>query len=124
MTHPFDTDVLVVGAGPVGMAAAIELGIRGHKVQLIERDPTRGPQPRAKTLNMRSLEHMRRWGIADAVRARSPLPVGYPTDIVFTTRLFGHHIATLPNIYFRGNVCAQDSRFSEPSEWITQYLVE
>jgi 2-polyprenyl-6-methoxyphenol hydroxylase-like FAD-dependent oxidoreductase len=119
-----DADVLIVGGGPVGLALALELGLRGDKVVLLERDAARGPQPRAKTLNMRSLEHFRRWGIADAVRATSPLPADLPTDIIFQTRLYGHHIATLPNIYFRGNRCADDARFSEPSEWIPQYLVE
>lgn len=122
--RPFDADILVIGAGPVGMALALELGLRGNRVCLVERDASRGPQPRAKTLNMRSLAHMRRWGIADAVRAASPLAADLPTDIVFQTRLFGHHIATLPNIYFRGNTHAADPRFNEPSEWIPQYEVE
>lgn len=122
--NDFAADVLVVGAGPVGLALALELGLRGNRVCLIERDSSRGPQPRAKTLNMRSLEHLRRWGIADAVRQASPSPSDLPTDIVFQTRLYGAHIATLPNIYFRGNLRADDERFSEPSEWIPQYLVE
>ena len=119
-----DTDVLVVGAGPVGLCLAIELGLRGVSVRLIEREPARGPQPRAKTLNMRSLEHFRRWGVADAVRAASPIPSDLPTDVVFQTRLFGWHIATIPSIYFRGNTCAHDPRFNEPSEWIPQNVVE
>lgn len=117
-------DVLIVGAGPVGLSLAIELGLRGRDVVLVERELARGPQPRAKTLNMRSLEHFRRWGVADAVRAASPLPADLPCDVVFQTRLFGKHIATLPNIYFRGSSHADDPRFSEPSEWIPQHLVE
>lgn len=120
----FDADVLVVGAGPVGMSLALELGLRGNSVHMVERDPSRGPQPRAKTLNMRSLTYMRRWGIADQVRKASPIPESLPTDIIFRTRLYGHHIATLPNIHFRGNERADDPRFPEPSEWIPQYLVE
>ena len=120
----FDADVLVIGAGPVGLSCAIELGSRGSTVMLAERDAVRGPQPRAKTLNMRSLEHFRRWGVADAVRAASPVPDDLPTDVIFQTRLYGSHIATLPNIYFRGNIRQHDPRFSEPSEWIPQHIVE
>ena len=120
----FDTDILVVGAGPVGLALSLALGRDGNDVILIEQDGTRGPQPRAKTLNMRSLQHLRRWGLADEIRAVSPTPEGFPTDIVFQTRLYGHHIATLPSIYFRGNTHADDPRLCEPSEWVPQYMVE
>ncbi|MDM7928823.1 FAD-dependent monooxygenase [Blastomonas fulva] len=123
-TPALETDVLIVGAGPVGLALAVALGLGGIRVLMVERDGSRGPQPRAKTLNMRSLEHLRRWGMADAIRKASPRPDDLPTDIVFQTRLYGHHIATLPNIYFRGNSHADDARFSEPSEWIPQYKVE
>jgi len=120
----FDADVLVVGAGPVGLSLAMELGLGGNSLLLIERDASRGPQPRAKTLNMRSLEHFRRWGVADEVREASPLPDDVPTDVIFQTRLYGKHIATLPNIYFRGNSSQHDPRFNEPSEWTPQYEVE
>ena len=61
--------VLVVGAGPVGLAAAIELASRGCTVRVIEQADRIGRQPRAKTTNVRTMEHFRRWGLADKVRA-------------------------------------------------------
>src|SRR3546814_15578708 len=61
----FDTDVLIVGAGPAGLAAAIELGMRGVRSVLIEQQERTGVATRAKTTNVRTRTHMRRWGIAD-----------------------------------------------------------
>ena len=61
--------VLIVGAGPVGLALAIELGQRGIPCLLIERNDRVGYAPRAKTTNVRTREHLRRWGIADKLRA-------------------------------------------------------
>ncbi|WP_127114468.1 bifunctional 3-(3-hydroxy-phenyl)propionate/3-hydroxycinnamic acid hydroxylase MhpA [Shimia sediminis] len=54
MTHPansseFDTDVAIVGAGPVGTMLAILLGQKGKKVTLIERWTTHYGLPRAVT---------------------------------------------------------------------------
>ena len=56
--------VAIVGAGPVGLAAAIELGMRGIACVVLERTERGGHAPRAKTTHTRSREHMRRWGIA------------------------------------------------------------
>ena len=67
-----ETDVVIVGAGPVGLAAAIELGQRGVRCIVVERNDRVGYSPRAKTTNVRSREHLRRWGIADALRRASP----------------------------------------------------
>jgi 2-polyprenyl-6-methoxyphenol hydroxylase-like FAD-dependent oxidoreductase len=57
---PFDCEVLVVGAGPVGLSLAVELGLRNIRTLLIEQNDRTGYQPRAKTTNVRSMEHMRR----------------------------------------------------------------
>jgi len=116
------THVLVVGAGPVGLALAMELGLRGIDTIVIEKQVSRSMQPRAKTLNVRSLEHFRRWGIADEVRAASPLPETLKTDIVFITSVYGTHVTTIENAFFGGD--EGDQRFSEPGEWIPQYVVE
>ncbi|KCZ86135.1 hypothetical protein HAD_10630 [Hyphomonas adhaerens MHS-3] len=68
-------DVVVAGAGPVGLTMAIDLGRRGVKTLLIERNPTTGPWPKMDRSNSRTMEFYRRLGIADKVRE-----LGYPAD--------------------------------------------
>ena len=117
-----DTDVLIVGGGPVGLSLAVELGLRGVRAVVIEQHPRTGVQPRAKTTNVRSMQHMRRWGIANALRAAAPLPADYPTDVVFATRLFGKTLTVIENA-FEGAM-RRDPRFPEPAQWVPQYVVE
>jgi len=114
--------VLIVGAGPVGLALAIELGQRGVRCLLIERNDRVGYAPRAKTTNVRTREHMRRWGIAERLRDASPLGVQYPSNVVFCTRLGGHELARFENAMY----CApgRNPLYSEHAQWIPQYTVE
>jgi len=116
------TQVVIVGTGPVGLSAAIELGHRSVSCLVIERNDRVGHAPRAKTTNVRTREHMRRWGIADALRDVSPLGIDYPSDIVFTTSLSGYPLARFENAFY----CApkRDPRYSEHAQWVPQYLVE
>ena len=86
------TTVLVVGAGPVGMALAIELARRDVDCLIVDRTDGDNQHPRANVVSPRSMEHFRRWGIAEAV-LDAGLPRDYPTNIIFTTRLFGKEIA-------------------------------
>jgi 2-polyprenyl-6-methoxyphenol hydroxylase-like FAD-dependent oxidoreductase len=114
--------VLVVGAGPVGLAAAIELGQRGIETLVVERNDRVGYAPRAKTTNVRTREHLRRWGIADKLAAASPLGVDYPSHVLFVTRLAGHLLTRIEN----ANYCApgRNPLYSEHAQWIPQYTVE
>ncbi|MGB7100219.1 MAG: FAD-dependent monooxygenase [Xanthobacteraceae bacterium] len=117
-----ETDVIVVGAGPTGLSLAIELGLRGVRAVIVERHVRTGSQPRAKTTNVRSMQHLRRWGIAPELRAAAPLPYDYPTDIVFATRLFGRALAVIENAFEGAK--RRDPRFPEPAQWVPQYTVE
>ena len=66
-----DIPVLVVGAGPAGLAAAIELARHEIPVLLVERRTVLSSHPRATVLSLRSMELMRSWGLEAEVRARS-----------------------------------------------------
>lgn len=124
MTHTptLQTKVLIVGAGPAGLALAIELGHRAIPCLLIERNDRVGYAPRAKTTNVRTREHLRRWGIADQLRAASPLGIDYPSNVVFCTRLNGHPLTRIENAMY----CApgHNPLYSEHAQWIPQYAVE
>lgn len=114
--------VIIIGAGPTGLALAIELGHRGIACIVVERNARVGYAPRAKTTNVRTREHMRRWGIADKLRAASPLGVDYPSNVLFVTRLAGHELARFENAMY----CApgKNPLYSEHAQWIPQYTVE
>ena len=116
------TQVLIIGAGPVGQGLAIELGQRGIDCLVIEKNALIGVAPRAKTTNVRTREHLRRWGIADALRAAAPFGVDYPSNVVFATRLSGHRLAHFDNAMY----CApgRNPLYAEHAQWIPQYTLE
>ena len=116
------TDVLVAGAGPVGLSLAIELGRQGVSCRVVERNDRVGYSPRAKTTNVRTREHLRRWGIADALRQASPIPPDYPPNVVFATRMNGPELARFENA-FNGKR-ERNELYSEESQWVPQYTLE
>src|SRR3954470_9869327 len=70
--------VVVVGAGPVGAALALDLGLRGISCALVESRTTLHQIPKGQNLTQRTLEHFHSWGIADALRAARVMPRGFP----------------------------------------------
>ena len=79
-------DVIIVGAGPVGSALAVELGLRGLDCALVERRIEPQRIPKGQNLTQRSVEHFYFWGIADELRAARMLPPSYPMNGIIAYR--------------------------------------
>jgi 2-polyprenyl-6-methoxyphenol hydroxylase-like FAD-dependent oxidoreductase len=71
----YDADVLVVGAGPVGLTLALDLARRGVRVRLVDRAPGTFPGSRAKGIQPRTLEVFDDLGVVEeAFAAGSDYP--------------------------------------------------
>jgi 2-polyprenyl-6-methoxyphenol hydroxylase-like FAD-dependent oxidoreductase len=116
-----DTPVLIAGAGPVGLALAVELALRGVECLVVEPrpQPTR-LRPRAKTLNTRTMEHARRWGLAQRLRAAAPLPVSWSQDVSFCTSFLGEEITRFTGVLGLGD----DGHSPERGQQMPQYVLE
>ena len=79
-----DCDVGIVGGGPFGLMLANELGRRGVSAILFDAKPSTAFNPQANATQARTMEHYRRLGFADKVRALG-LPPDFPTDIAYFT---------------------------------------
>jgi 2-polyprenyl-6-methoxyphenol hydroxylase-like FAD-dependent oxidoreductase len=83
-----DTPVLIVGAGPVGLALAGELGWRGIPCLLVEKGDGSIYQPKMDLVGIRTMEFCRRWGIVPWVEA-TPYPRDYQQDNVYVSAVCG-----------------------------------
>lgn len=87
-----DVDVAIVGGGPFGLMLANELGRRGVTAALVDQKATTAFNPQANATQARTMEHYRRLGFAEEIRALG-LPEDFPTDIAYFTRFATHELA-------------------------------
>jgi 2-polyprenyl-6-methoxyphenol hydroxylase-like FAD-dependent oxidoreductase len=96
MSRATETQVLIAGAGPVGLTLAIDLAWRGIDVAVVEiRHPSELPRIRSNHVSARTMEIFRRLGIAAAVR-KIGLPDDYSNDVSFCTAVTGIEFARIP----------------------------
>jgi 2-polyprenyl-6-methoxyphenol hydroxylase-like FAD-dependent oxidoreductase len=67
--HGTELPVLVIGAGPTGLAAALELARHGRSVRIIDQNPTRSQHSKAIGVNARTLELMEPSGVSKRLLA-------------------------------------------------------
>ena len=95
---PTETFALIVGGGPVGLSAAIELNWRGVPNVLVNDNLETAKHPKCNNTNARSMEHFRRLGIAGELRSEG-LPPGLPRASAYVTRFCGHEFGRQPRPY-------------------------
>jgi 2-polyprenyl-6-methoxyphenol hydroxylase-like FAD-dependent oxidoreductase len=112
-----DTAVLIVGAGPVGLTASMLLSRLGVPSRLVERHPSTSIHPKARGINIRTMEIFRQCGVEDAVRAAG-LPQDRVRFIIWAESLAGRELERRTPARMRAGVarispltaalCAQD----------------
>ncbi|WP_326685369.1 FAD-dependent oxidoreductase [Streptomyces microflavus] len=100
---PATVDVLIVGAGPVGLAAATELTSRGIRVAVVDRART-ATLVRAGAMGHtpRVVEHFRRWGLLQRIRDAWTYPPEWNRGTRLVTSLTGHELVPVPRPSFHG----------------------
>ena len=123
-----DTQVLIVGAGPVGLTLAIDLGRRGVRCTLIEQKEAPQFLPKMERCNARTMEIYRRMGIADKIRAAG-FPRDCPMDVFIVTSLIEDPLLhlTYPSVAQAQVEIAAGNDGTlprEPYQLISQYTLE
>src|SRR5262245_38449882 len=123
-----DTEVIIVGAGPVGLTLAIDLGRRGVNCILLEQKDAPQFLPKMERCNARTMEIYRRLGIAESIR-NAGFPRDAPMDVFIVTSLVEPPLLHLPYpsvAQARTEIaaCNDGSMPLEPYQLISQYTLE
>jgi 2-polyprenyl-6-methoxyphenol hydroxylase-like FAD-dependent oxidoreductase len=123
-----DTQVIVVGAGPIGLTLAIDLGCRGIRCVLIEQKEAPQFLPKMERCNARTMEMFRRIGLAETVRAAG-LRSDVPMDVFVILSMAEPPLLRLPYPSVdeaRREIAAVNdgTKPLEPYQLISQYTLE
>jgi 2-polyprenyl-6-methoxyphenol hydroxylase-like FAD-dependent oxidoreductase len=123
-----DTEVLIVGAGPVGLTLAIALGQRGIRCTLIEKKAAPEFLPKMERCNARTMEIFRRMGLSEKIRAAG-LASDVPMDVYIALAMNEPPLLRLkyPSVAdAKAEIaaCHDGSMPLEPYQLISQYTLE
>src|SRR5437867_3634470 len=123
-----NTEVLVVGAGPVGLTLAFDLGRRGVACTLIDKKPAPEFLPKMERCNARTMEIFRRLGLAERIRAAG-LDRRVPMDVYIALAMNEPPLLRLPYpsvAEAEAQIAASNdgSMPREPYQLISQYTLE
>ncbi|MGZ2224306.1 FAD-dependent monooxygenase [Glutamicibacter nicotianae] len=122
-------DVVIAGAGPVGLTLAVELGQRGKKVVILEKRERLGKLPKMERCNARTMENFRRMGLADRIRAHGldndmPMDVFICDEDITRTPLVHHEYPSVNVLKQHYTTVNDGSVPAEPYQLISQYTLE
>lgn len=127
MTGP-SNQVVIVGAGPVGLTLAADLGMQGIACTVVERKAAPEFLPKMERCNARTMEIFRRMGLAAKVR-EAGLDSSVPMDVYVITKMTEEPLLRLeyPSVdAARRELDASEdtSQPAEPYQLISQYTLE
>lgn len=123
------TQVVIAGAGPVGLTLAIALGQEGIAVRLFEKRPNFGKLPKMERCNARTMENYRRLGIEDDIR-RAGLDNDMPMDVFICHEdlarppLVTHRYDSVNKLKAQYRTTRDGSTAAVPYQLISQYTLE
>ncbi|WP_077489435.1 FAD-dependent oxidoreductase [Sinomonas mesophila] len=122
-------DVVIVGAGPVGLTLAVELGQRGKSVLVLEKRKKLWKLPKMERCNARTMENFRRMGLADRIREAGldnemSMDVFICDENLVNQPLVHHHYPSVSELKRQYREVNDGSAPAEPYQLISQYTLE
>jgi 2-polyprenyl-6-methoxyphenol hydroxylase-like FAD-dependent oxidoreductase len=123
-----EPEIVIIGAGPIGLTLALDLGRRGIEVMLVDSKAELLRLPKMERSNPRTMEIFRRLGIADQIRAAG-YPADVPMDVCIVTSLaepplLQQEYPSVAETRARTAACHDGSLPREPYQLISQYTLE